>query len=387
MHHLVLSGALRVGPVTWGGRRDEGARMSFRMRAGDDGDPNNYWRFTFRGDERSRFGTDGKALKLRSYQKLESGAKAGITHDTQHWRFWTTSFDFAEGGGGVGAQRPRQFVQLRADFESTGQASSQLDYLQFAVSIPPVVSMALAEIAPVAAPAGEIISFTYKIKSRFLPGDLGFDSISIDTPVQVAGVAAVRIGGVGVDFSLVETGGAGFTVRIPPIDTQLTDELIEVDFRGEVFKFGTIFTGQVFNSEMPHEVVQGLMPGDADPFADGDRLQVDLVELGQRVIQVLRLSSLILTPNGDGINDRLRIEYDLLNLAGGVPVRVVVYDLAGYRLGKVKEAVAASGRSVMEWDGRAMDGSKLGAGIYILRFEVDADNGLDAVERVVSIAY
>ena len=34
----------------------------------------------------------------------------------------------------------RRYVQLRADFTSTQTAGSQLDYVQFAVSIPPVAS-------------------------------------------------------------------------------------------------------------------------------------------------------------------------------------------------------------------------------------------------------
>ncbi len=382
-----LGGPASIGPLTWGGRQEPGAKVELRMRAGDDGDPNNYWRLTFRGDERSRFDENGKPLDLRAYQRVESGAKAGITHDTEHWAFWNTAFDFAQQSGDMKALKPRQYVQVRADFESTDQASSQLDYMQFAVSIPPVVSTALAEIAPVAVPVGEVSTFSYKIKPRFLPGDLGFDSIAIDTPARVAGVDAVRIGGVDVEFSLAEIGPTGFVVRIPPVDTQLTDELIEVDFRGEIFKFGTLFTGRVFHSERPHEIAQNLTPGDADPLVDADRLQVDLMDLGQRTIQAVRLSSSVLTPNGDGVNDEITIEYDLLNLAGGVPVRIAVHDLAGRTLGRVVDDMASSGRTIVSWDGRSADGSLLGPGVYVLRLEVDADSGLDAIERVVSIAY
>ena len=382
-----LGAPASIGEFTWGGSKDPGANIDFRMRAGDDDDPNNYWRFTFRGDERSLFDDGGKALNLRSYAGLESGEKAGVTLDTEHWGFWTTAFGFDVGRGDIAVSKPRQFIQVRADFESTDKASGQLDYLQFAVSIPPVASATLAEITPMVSPAGEAASFTYKIKPRFKPGDLGFDSISIDTPAQALGVDAVRIGGIGVEFEVVELSRTGFVVRIPLVDTQLTEELIEVDFRSEIFKFGTVFTGRVFNSEMPHEVHQGLTPGDADPLVDSDRLQVDLLELQHKTIQALRLSSPVLTPNGDGVNDHIDIEYDLLNLAGGVPVRVEIYDLAGRRIGPVQQTTAASGRSTVQWNGRADNGSVLMPGMYILRLEVEADSGMDAVERVVSIAY
>ncbi len=382
-----LGAPASIGEFTWGGSKDPEANIDFRVRAGGDDDPNNYWRLTFRGDERSHFGRDGKALNLRSYGGLESGEKAGVTHDTEHWGFWTTAFGFDVGRADIAVSKPRQFIQVRADFESTDKASGQLDYLQFAVSIPPVASATLAEITPMAAPAGEAASFTYKIKPRLQPGDLGFDSISIDTPVRALGVDAVRIGGIDAAFTVVELAEVGFTVRIPAVDTQLTEELIEVDFRGEVFKFGTVFTGRVFNSEMPHEVHQSLTPGDADPLVDSDRLQVDLLDLHHSTIQALRLSSRVLTPNGDGVNDRIEIEYDLLNLSGGVPVRVEIYDLAGRSLGRVLQSTADSGRAMMQWSGRAGNGSVLVPGMYILRFEVEADSGMDVIERVVTIAY
>ena len=95
----------------------------------------------------------------------------------------------------------------------------------------------------------------------------------------------------------------------------------------------------------------------------------------------------MLTPNGDGVNDEIAIEYDLLNLAAGVPVRVAVHDLTGRTLERLVDGVASSGRTVASWDGRSGDGSLLGPGVYLLRLEVDADSGLDTSERVISIAY
>ena len=107
---------------------------------------------------------------------------------------------------------------------------SQLDYVQFAVSIPPVASRALAEIVPVAVPPGQVTSFTYKLRPTIDSEDLGFDSIGIDTPTKAKSVDQVRISGVPVDFEVVKMGSTGFVVQIPRIDIQLTTELIEVDF-------------------------------------------------------------------------------------------------------------------------------------------------------------
>ncbi len=382
-----LGGPASIGPLIWSGQQDPGANIELSMRAGDDDDPNNYWRFTFRGDERSRFDEKGKPLNLRTYKQVESGAKAGVTHDTENWTFWNTAFPFTMGSGDMGALKSRQYVQVRADFSSTDLASGTLDYLQFAVSNPPVVNAALAEIVPVAVPSGKPTLFTYKIKPHFLPNDLGFDTIVVNTPAHIVGIDAVRVGGVDVSFKRAEINNSGFAVQIPLIDTQLTSELIEVDFRAEVFAIGTVFSGQVLHSERPYEVPQGLTPGDADPLADGDRLQVDLIGLKSRAIQAMRLSGAVFTPNGDGINDQLDVEYDLINILGDVPVQLGVFDLSGRYRGAVVDGNGVSGRSTVIWDGLDGDGRLLSPGLYVLRLEVQADSGVHTYERAVSIAY
>ena len=376
-----------LGQLTWSGRQDEDARIDIAMRSGDDDDPNNYWRLTFRGDERTRFAANGRPLKLADYKKLESGEKAGITHDTENWEFWSTPYDFDPLGGDLLGSKPRQFVQFKADFISNLESSGQLDYLQFSVAIPPLASEALAEIAPNRAPAGEVTTFTYKIKPNLESADLGFDSIAIDTPARPVSVDAVRVGGVDAGFDVMELGDTGFTVKIPPIDLQQTEELIEVDFQAEVFKFGTVFSGRVFNSEMAEEVHQTLTPGNADDLFDGDALRVDLAGLDTKTIQRIQLSSPVLTPNGDGANDTIEIEYDLLNLAGTVPATIEIYGLSGRRLGTVPVGNVASGRFSTAWDGRDETGRVLPPGMYILRLEVEADQGADSIERIVSLVY
>ncbi|MBT4981157.1 MAG: hypothetical protein HOL51_18450 [Gemmatimonadetes bacterium] len=376
-----------LGQLTWLGQKGEDAHIDLSMRSGDDDDPNNYWRFTFRGDERTRFGVNGRPLQLATYKRLESGEKAGITHDTENWEFWSTPYDFEPLAGDLLGSKPRQFVQFKADFASNLESSGRLDYLQFAVAIPPLASEALAEIAPNRAPAGEVTSFTYKIKPNLEGADLGFDSITIDTPARPASIDEVRVGGLVADFEVTSVDETGFTIRIPHVDIQQTEELIEVDFQAEVFKYGTVFSGRVFNSVMAEEVHQSLTPGNADDLFDGDALRVDLVGLDSKTIQSMQLSSPVLTPNGDGINDVLVIEYDLLNLVGDVPATVEVYNLSGRKLGAVPTAVVESGRFTTEWNGRDEEGNVLPPGMYILRLQIEADRGPDSVERIVSLVY
>ena len=96
----------------------------------------------FRGGERTRFDAAGRPLTLSTYNKLQRGEQAGMTHDTENWAFWGAAYDFSHGQGQMIGDGPQRYVQMRADFTSGITASSELDYVQFAVSIPPVASQA-----------------------------------------------------------------------------------------------------------------------------------------------------------------------------------------------------------------------------------------------------
>jgi hypothetical protein len=277
-------------------------------------------------------------------------------------------------------------VRFRSEFTSTVEAGSRLDYIQFQTS-PPLSTQVLAEIVPSEAAAGEITLFTYKIKPRLDEGDSGFDGIEIGTPTLPAGVDAVRISGEDVPFEIVRMDSSGFAVRIPRIDLQRTEELVEVDFRCQVFRFGTQFPGRVFDSERSQEVPQQLTPGDADPLSDSDVLQVDLETLEVKRINSFEVSSSVVTPNADGVNDEVIIGYDLLNLSGNVPSTITVMDLGGRKVAQVLSGAAGSGRYRATWNGTGMDGGLLAPGLYLLRLEINSDQGASVAMRSISVAY
>ena len=382
-----LGGAAALGDLSWEAEVDAGARIDSSMRAGADADPNTYWRNTFRGDERTRLDTRGRVLTLRSYNRLETAQQAGITPDTENWEGWSAAYDLDLVSAPLQGMRPRQFVQLRAQFQSEVEAGGRLNFLQFAVSQPPAASLVLAESSPVRAVTGVSTEFTYLLLPRLAADDLGFDTIEIDTPTRAAGVDAVRFSGEAVDFEIVRLDERGFEVVVPRVDQSRDGELVEIVFRSQVFKFGTLFSGRVYDSTRPLEVRQVVTPGEVVELVEGNTLSVGLAELDGRVIGALRLLPAAFTPNGDRVNDQVRIEYDLLNVAGDAEAALVVYDLRGTRVGEVLRGPAQSGRYATTWDGRDPAGALLAPGLYVLRLEVETDGGTRGRERIVSLVY
>ena len=383
-----LGMASSLGELTWAGSRDRGATVQLSMRSGDDLDPNFYWRFTFRGDERSRFAASGDPLTLDRYKRLEEGEKAGISPDNESWEFWTPPLDFDRGHSELAGSRPRRYLQFKADFFSERAfAAGRMEYLQFSVSQPPVASQVLAEIVPHQVEVGEVVQFTYKILPNLEQNDLGFDSIEIDTPIEVTSIDAVHIGGQEQSFTIAEKAPQRFVVQVPRIDVNRTGELVEVEFQAEVFQVGTVFSGRVFDSQRPHEVRQRITAGNADDRAASNTLSVGLGTVANPAVKALWLSPPLFTPNGDGVNDVLQIEYDLVNLSGAVPVTISLYDLAGQRRCEVAQSTAASGRFSATWDGVDDAGNLLAPGLYLLRLEVDSDKAKDIEVAVVRLIY
>ena len=373
-----------LGPLVWAGDQPMGTSIEVRTRLGDDPDPNLYWRTTFRGDEKTLFDRQGKLLTRETYAALQLGERAGTSHDTRNWSDWSAPIALAAPIG----DRPRRFAQVRADFHSRPEsgAGGRLNYLQFAASQPRAAHIA-AEIEPTQVNPGQTTSFTYKLLPHFTGDESGFDRVEIDVPGRTVSVDAVRIDGRDEAFAVARLDQSGFAVQISRIDVRRTLDLIEIDFKAQVFQYGTVFSGRVSDSTQLHEVAQAVVAGDADVQSDSETLQVVLTDVGLESIGRVELVSPICTPNSDGVNDKVRLEYDLLNLAGEVLVYIDLCDLSGRKLWTIDRIVRSSGRFAMAWDGRNDSGLLLPPGVYLLRLAVETDKGSGRVSRIVSLVY
>ena len=336
-----------LGPVAWSGALHPGASVDIRVRAGDTTDPNLYFRNTFRGRERSRLNAEGRPLGRSEYFSLEAGEQAGIAPDLDNWSHWSSVLEFSEGNEILPQGQPRRYAQLSANFLSGGR----LDFFEFSVSQPPIVTGGVAEISPGAVPARETSRFNFVFSTEISVGDLGFDSIRIETPALVDSVVSVAVEGRLLEASEweQEIGPGDFTVRMPRLDDRNTGDLVEILFDARIYSFGTEFRGRVFDSEKPWEVPQLLAAGDADFRIDNNSLSVELSDVAARTLDDLQLSSPVFTPNADGINDLLGLEFDLVNLSAAVPADILVYDLTGAPVAGLPLQPLASGPHRAEW--------------------------------------
>jgi hypothetical protein len=246
----------------------------------------------------------------------------------------------------------------------------------------------VGEIDPWQVEAAQVTQFTYAIRPTIGLNDPGFDHLEISANGgRLVSIDGVRIGGEEVAFTQVEQGPDRLVVKVPKVDVNRTEEVLEVDFSGEIFRFGATFSGRVFDSASPLDIRQPIQPGDATALRDGNTLSVQAFSLGSQILSALDLGAGILTPNGDGVNDGLDISYDMLKLAAPTPVVVEIWDLTGRLVRQVYNGFDVAGRHVRRWDGLDRQGQRLRPGIYICRVEVETNEGRQQRSGVVSVAY
>ena len=385
---LDLGTEVSLGELRWSGTKDAAAAVDIRSRSGSDADPNVYWRHTFRGDEQVNYDAAGNPLTLRTYGRLEISERGKITRDAANWDFWSKTHDFGDSvGTRWSATKPRRFVQFELNFQSNVAAGSRMNYVEFTASRPAVTTL-VGEIDPYQVETAEVTQFTYAIRPTIGVDDLGFDHLEISAQGgRLVSIDGVRIGGEAVAFARVEEGAERLVVGVPRLNVDRTEEVMEVDFRAEIFRYGATFAGRVFDSQTPQEIWQPVQPGDATALRDGNSLSVQAVALGPRVLGALDLAGGVFTPNGDGVNDGLDIAYDLLKLVTPTRVVVEVRDLAGGLVRAVYQGLDTAGRHRRPWDGLDEQGQPVAPGVYICRVEVETEEGRRQRAGVVVVAY
>jgi len=104
-----------------------------------------------------------------------------------------------------------------------------------------------------------------------------------------------------------------------------------------------------------------------------------------RLIDDLQISSRVVTPNGDGINDAVELSFVVFKAQNSEPM-VEIADLAGRVVTRLTATIDGPTRR-FAWNGRNAAGEAVEPGVYLFRIDVNSDSG-DATElRTVSVAY
>ena len=269
--------------------------------------------------------------------------------------------------------------------------------LRFEYVYPPVARDLAAEISPLQARAGVETPFTLSLQVHLdrtgsaSHRDTGFRQLQVRTGAEIGEVARIRVDDLEVlPFTEIEP-GTGFTVNLPRRVVQ-DGSFLQVGFTATLFHERTRFEVQALDrrteggeSRVAYQVAR---PADVDGEPGGGLVVRHGPDAGElSLISSLKASSAVMTPNADGVNDRLELTFTLLKLMEPARLTLEIYALDGRPVARPWETEQGAGTLTAAWDGRDGSGLVVPPGLYLYDLRVHSNAGADLRRGVVELAY
>ena len=376
------------GALRWHAEADSGTTLLVRSRSGQTPDPYLYFVKTGLGPTGQTQVTrsEYRATRKDPNRKVLLGP---IADDTDNWSFWSRLY--TQSGQMIVSPAPARYFQFQVAFTTSDpEAGVRIDSVAIEFSSPPVAQELVGELGYDAVRPGRWEEFRYAIRARFAVDDTGFNALRIVTPDRAdsTSIRDVRVNGTAVAPDSVHVAHDGFTVFLPVhVGPAMAPDgaLVEMVFSARTYMHGTTLGGSVFDSNRPQALAQSIRPGDATEELDTDNLQV-LWELGGSLLGSVSVAHNVFTPNGDGINDDMRIDYALFQVDRAVPVSFTVYDLTG-RAVFGQSTSQSNGARTVRWDGLNDTGQLVAPGLYVWRLSADTDIEEYTETGIVAVVY
>ena len=292
------------------------------------------------------------------------------------WSNWSNVYQFA--GESFKSESPRRFVQLEAILSTEDpQVAPVLNSLAIEFDNA-LVQQVRGRIRPRQARPNEATRFTYTLWSQVVDADRGFDIVRIASPAGLVDVEQVElsIGGAAASGQ-VEIMGDSLLVYLP---NSVRSDSLELSFTSKVLRNAAVFKAELGNRELP-----GLWQSVEASERRGDVVFLPELVGREELIGDLELSSSVLTPNGDGINDELELRFVIYKIDVLRP-RVDICDLSGRPLAQMK-ALGTGERAFYRWDGRDFSGEMVPPGIYVLYVDLGAATGDGVALHTAAVVY
>ena len=380
--------------IRWSGEFPVGTQTQIRTRTGNTPNPNLYFDLDVNGTP--------FPISKEEYDFIHILLQQPIQYDTENWSFWTPPYEIEPGRRdstlapeawedatrliSFGSSR---YLQLEVKLISRFAAAPRLDQIAIQFSENPAAQDVVAEIWPTEVTSFEPNTFTYVIKPTFVADDTGFDRLEILTHTRAETVRSVSVDARDVDLmqfpARIEDDRILVAFPFRQADPDSSLKRIEVVFDVGVLRFGTQFTGWIYDSSDPDPVKQRVRAGNATFRFASDDLSV-ITPIGGDLLADLVVAPNPFTPNGDGVNDQTVISYKLREVTAARAVELEIYNLAGTLVYRRVADPTTHGNKEITWDGRTSAGDLAVPGSYVYRLRLDAEHEEEQF-GVVAVAF
>ena len=294
---------------------------------------------------------------------------------SEDWDAWSEAYTFS--GEAFKSQSPRRFVQLEMILSTDDpQAAPTIDALSLEYK-DALLQGAQGRIAPRVAQPNEDTRFTYTLLSAADAAHAGFDLLRFALPAEASDVE-VRVGGTHIEPSSIAIRADALQIDLP---RAITTDSVQVSFTTRVLHNATLFGLDLGSSGHP-DLWQSVEP----LTRRANIVMLPALTGTTQLIDDLSISSPLLTPNGDGINDEVVIRFVAFKVEQRTP-QVRIFDLAGRPVAELAAPAIDGVAYVFTWNGSAAQGDLMPPGTYLCRIDLGADAGDDTALHAIAVAY
>ena len=292
----------------------------------------------------------------------------------EDWDAWSNFYQHS--GAAFKSQSPRRFVQLELTLATDDPASAPALHSLSLEYDAALLQRARGRIEPRSAPLNEETAFTYTLLPEAGPDDSGFDLLRFSLPGPLNLVRVEQ--GTTTIAATASLRGDSLLIALPEL---VRGDSLRIHFTTHLVHNATLFALDVGSSTQP-----GLWQS-VEPMTRRANI-VMLPELtgATQLIADLSISSPVLSPNGDGINDSVVIRFVAFKVEQRTP-RAHLFDLAGRPIAELAPPTRDGAAYAFTWDGRTAQGERAPPGTYLCRIDLGADAGDDTALRLIAVAY
>ena len=389
---IQLGGSRNLTTIEWDADTPPGTRVQLQTRTGNTLDTLLHY-----------FKADGTEITEAAYNKIRIKSQKGDIVPEEvagsDWEPWSEPYEAASGSA-ITSPSPREFLKIRATLLSEDPGvHATLKSIEVNFS-DPVANSLRGQVIP-----SRVDSLGVE-RGFFLLVDIEdqgnpFNELLLVPPAGMelsfdplresvfAGSASLleeggEAGNQELDGVVVVASGDSLHLSFPEVASGT--EVVRVDFRGTLYSTG----GRL----------QALLRGSGDGLwqrvdekVTRTSLQVVAQPERKELFGDLAVNPPVFSPNGDGVNDEMTLDFTLMLVGASTAVEAEIFDLGGRRIRLLEEQRSVSaGTYSIPWDGRDEAGNLVPPGMYAVRLGLGSDTDGSGVEdreilRTVALTY
>ena len=322
------------------------------------------------------------------------GWRGPIFDDADNWSFWSPPLRHS---GELPRVPSGRYLQLRLTLETeTLWDFTRLDSLVIEHS-PLLAERVVGEVAAASdlqpighiaeIPAGQKIELVCDLRAEFAAEQAGFDAVRLTLP-SAGALLGLEMGDPPqpVTADSVVSKPEGLAIYLPEPIRDGGVQTLRLYLETVMYTASGTVQAEVF-TRAGQSLPQQVEGGDASDALGTDQLR--MVAMGRALDEVLgaiEVRPTTFTPQGDGINDHVTIQYALFRLLAA-EVELEIYALDGRSTWRQTLGAQLNGRHRAMWNGRDAKDQLVAPGIYVVQVRAQTDQGQWTQERSFAVVY